>query len=200
MTGEDGAPLTVTVAIGASDVTARIWRVDVGRVPLYLLDTDCPENGPLDRWITGRLYVGDPQTRLSQYTLLGVGGIRALRAMGYEPGVIHLNEGHAALAPLELARRAGDESLQDALERARSRTVFTTHTPVPAGNDTYQAGEIEEAVGRLAEQWGAPIEELIALGHDHGAEPGDAVRRDSGGAARQPLSQRRQPPPRRGGA
>ena len=145
VTGEDGAPLTVTVAIGASDVTARIWRVDVGRVPLYLLDTDCPENGPLDRWITGRLYVGDPQTRLSQYTLLGVGGIRALRAMGYEPGVIHLNEGHAALAPLELERRAGDESLHDALQRARARTVFTTHTPVPAGNDTYQAREIEEA-------------------------------------------------------
>jgi starch phosphorylase len=172
VTGEDGAPLTVTVAIGSSDVTARIWRVDVGRVPLYLLDTDCPENGPLDRWITGRLYVGDPQTRLSQYTLLGVGGIRALRAMGYEPGVIHLNEGHAALAPLELGRRAGDESLHDAIKRARARAVFTTHTPVPAGNDTYQAREIEETVGRLATEWGAPIEELVALGHDHGAEPG----------------------------
>ena len=74
VTGADGAPLTVTVPIGDADVTARIWRVDVGRVPLYLLDTDCPENGPIDRWITGRLYVGDPQTRLAQYALLGVGG------------------------------------------------------------------------------------------------------------------------------
>ena len=100
---------------------ARIWRVDVGRVPLYLLDTDHPENGPVERWITGRLYDGDPQTRLAQYALLGVGGVRALRAMGYEPGVIHLNEGHAALAPLELAReRAQDgteQSLADALEQ-----------------------------------------------------------------------------------
>ncbi len=173
VTASDGRPLTVTVPIGASDVAAQIWRVDVGRVPLYLLDTDCPENDPLDRWITGRLYVGDPQTRLSQYTLLGVGGIRALRAMGYEPGVVHLNEGHAALAPLELERRAGDESLQDVVERARARAVFTTHTPVPAGNDTYQAAEIEGAVGRLAEQWNLPIEQLIALGQDHGADSGD---------------------------
>jgi glycogen phosphorylase len=172
VTGDDGLPLTVTVPIGASDVTARVWRVDVGRVPLYLLDTDTPENDPLDRWITGRLYVGDPRTRLAQYTLLGVGGIRALRAMGYDPGVIHLNEGHAALAPLELERRADGESLHDALQRARARAVFTTHTPVPAGNDTYQTGEIEEAVGRVAEQWGAPIEELIALGHDPDADDG----------------------------
>ena len=77
-------------------MTARIWRVDVGRVPLYLLDSERRENAPLERWITGRLYDGDGQTRLAQYALLGVGGIRALRAMGFEPGVIHLNEGHAA--------------------------------------------------------------------------------------------------------
>ena len=175
VTAADGAPLTVSVPIGEGDVTARIWRVDVGRVPLFLLDTDRPENGPLERWITGRLYDGDPQTRLAQYALLGVGGIRALRAMGYEPAVIHLNEGHAALAPLELAHeRAADgseQSLADALQRARSRTVFTTHTPVPAGNDTYPADEIESAIGRLSAELGCPIDELTALGHDHGAEP-----------------------------
>jgi starch phosphorylase len=175
VTAADGAPLTVTVPIGDGDVTARIWRVGIGRVPLFLLDTDCPENGPLDRWITGRLYDGDPQTRLAQYALLGVGGIRALRAMSYEPAVIHLNEGHAALAPLELAHERHDDgsetSLADALERARSRTVFTTHTPVPAGNDTYPADEIESAVGRLSAELGCPIAELTALGHDHGAEP-----------------------------
>ncbi len=173
-TAED-VPLTVTVPIGEGDVTARIWRVDVGRVPLYLLDTDCPENGPLERWITGRLYDGDPQTRLAQYALLGVGGIRALRAMGCEPAVIHLNEGHAALAPLELAHEPAEgstaQSLADALERARSRTVFTTHTPVPAGNDTYPADEIESAIGRLSAELGCPIAELTALGHDHGADP-----------------------------
>ncbi len=170
VTGEDGSPLTVRVPIGEADVDVRIWRVGVGRVPLFLLDTDCPGNRPLERWITGRLYDGDPQTRLAQYGLLGVGGVRALRAMGFEPGVIHLNEGHAALAPLELARQGseeeGDRSLPAALERARSRTVFTTHTPVPAGNDTYPAGQIEAAVGRLGRELGASTEELVALGRD----------------------------------
>ncbi len=173
VTGRDATPITVTVPIGDSDVVARIWRVDVGRIPLFLLDTDCADNGPMERWITGRLYDGDPQTRLAQYSLLGVGGVRALRALGYEPGVIHLNEGHAALAPLELARgyRETDGlSQSDALDRARSRTVFTTHTPVPAGNDSYPAGEIEEAVGRLAGELGCSTEELLALGHDVGAD------------------------------
>ena len=170
VTGADAAPLTVTVTIADQDVTARVWRVDVGRVPLYLLDTQCPENDQLQSWITGRLYDGDPQTRLAQYALLGVGGIRALRAMGYEPGVIHLNEGHAALAPLELARgdagRSSGCSLDEALEQARRRTVFTTHTPVPAGNDSYPAAEIETAVGRLAEELGCSVNELVALGRN----------------------------------
>ena len=173
VTGRDAAPVTVTVPIGDSDVVARIWRVDVGRIPLFLLDTDCAENAPMDRWITGRLYDGDPQTRLAQYSLLGVGGVRALRALGYEPGVIHLNEGHAALAPLELARgyrEADGLSQSDALDRARSRTVFTTHTPVPAGNDSYPANEIEDSVSRLAGELGFSIEELLALGHDVGAD------------------------------
>lgn len=173
VTTPEGVPVTVTVPIGEGDVTAQIWRVDVGRIPLFLLDTDRAHNGPLERWITGRLYDGDPQTRLAQYALLGVGGIRAVRAMGYEPAVIHLNEGHAALAPLELARErenGADQPLADALERARSRTVFTTHTPVPAGNDTYPASEIESAIGRLSVELGCPIADLIALGHDHDAE------------------------------
>ena len=175
VTGRDAAPVTVTVPIGDSDVVARIWRVDVGRIPLFLLDTDCADNAPMDRWITGRLYDGDPQTRLAQYSLLGVGGVRALRALGYEPGVIHLNEGHAALAPLELARgyrEADGLSQSDALDRARGRTVFTTHTPVPAGNDSYPAEEIEDAVSRLAGELGFAIEELLALGHDVGADAG----------------------------
>ncbi|HLI58892.1 MAG TPA: alpha-glucan family phosphorylase [Solirubrobacteraceae bacterium] len=168
VTAEDGAPLTVAVPIGAGIVTARIWRVDVGRVALYMLDSDCPENDPLQRWITGRLYDGDPQTRLAQYALLGVGGVRALRAMGYEPGVIHLNEGHAALAPLELGR-SGDGTtapLEELVERARARTVFTTHTPVPAGNDSYAPAEIEEALGSLAVELGATPAELLALGRN----------------------------------
>jgi starch phosphorylase len=172
VTGPDSAPLTITVPIGSGDVVARIWRVDVGRIPLFLLDTDVAENDPMDRWITGRLYDGDPQTRLAQYALLGAGGIRALRAMGYEPGVLHLNEGHAALAPLELARgyrEAEGISPAEALDRARSATVFTTHTPVPAGNDSYPAGEIEQAVSRLAQELGFTTGELLELGHDPGA-------------------------------
>jgi starch phosphorylase len=166
VTGEDGAPLTVRVPIHDADVTARIWRVDVGRVPLILLDTDCPENGPIERWITARLYVADSDTRLAQYVLLGVGGIRALRAVGVEPGVIHLNEGHAALAPLELAAPAlrDGASLEDAFDGARARTVFTTHTPVPAGNDSYPAAQVEAAAGRYCSEVGVPVAELIALG------------------------------------
>jgi glycogen phosphorylase len=168
VTAADGSPLTVEVPIGSGVVTARIWRVEVGRVALFLLDSDCPENDPLQRWITGRLYDGDPQTRLAQYALLGVGGIRALRAMGHEPAVIHLNEGHAALAPLELGRGAdgGSPTLADLVQRARARTVFTTHTPVPAGNDTYGPGEIEEALTSLAGELGATPAELLALGHN----------------------------------
>jgi glycogen phosphorylase len=173
VTSDSGAPLTVTVPIGDADVTARVWRVDVGRVPLFLLDSDCPENGPLERWITGRLYDGDGHTRLAQYALLGVGGIRALRAMGFEPGVIHLNEGHAALAPLELARGEDGQGdrLSAALARARARTVFTTHTPVPAGNDTYPPDQVESVLGRLAVELGASTDELVALGRDQADDP-----------------------------
>ena len=154
VTDRDSKPLTVTMPIGESEVTARIWRVEVGRVPLFLLDTDNPENGPIERWITARLYDGDEHTRLAQYVLLGAGGVRAIRALGLDPGVIHLNEGHAALAPLELARELGS------LEAARARTVFTTHTPVPAGNDTYPP----DAIAPLAAALGMPVDDLIALG------------------------------------
>ena len=166
VTDESGKPATVTVPIYDANVVAQIWRVDVGRVPLFLLDTERPENGPLERWITTRLYVADERMRLSQYILLGVGGVRALRALGIEPAVVHLNEGHAALAPLELAGeglRTG-ESLEDALRAAKSRTVFTTHTPVPAGNDTYPGDEVQQAIGRLAEELSTPVSDVIALG------------------------------------
>jgi glycogen phosphorylase len=174
VTDDSGDPLTVTVPIYDANVVAQIWRVDVGRVPLFLLDTERPENGPLERWITTRLYVADERTRLSQYILLGVGGVRALRALGIEPAVVHLNEGHAALAPLELAGevlRTG-ESLPDALGAAKSRTVFTTHTPVPAGNDTYPGDEVQKAIGRLADELSVPVSEVIELGRTN---PEDAA-------------------------
>ncbi|MBV9943021.1 MAG: alpha-glucan family phosphorylase [Solirubrobacterales bacterium] len=175
MTGPGGRPLTIEVPIYDKDVTAQIWRVDVGRVPLFLLDTDVPANGALERWITGRLYDSDEHTRLAQYVLLGAGGVRALAALGYDPGVIHLNEGHAALAPLQLALqdlRSG-EQLTTGIAAARDRTVFTTHTPVPAGNDTYPAGQVEEAIGRLVAQSGIKAAEVTALGRTHPADEGE---------------------------
>ncbi len=160
VTGAGGTPLTIEVPIYDREVKARIWRVEVGRVPLFLLDTDVPDNDVIDRWITARLYDSDEHTRLAQYVLLGVGGIRALRAVGIEPGVIHLNEGHAALAPVELASggRRSD------LNAARERTVFTTHTPVAAGNDSYPREQVEQAIAGLARDLGRDPRELIALG------------------------------------
>src|SRR4051812_16970644 len=149
VTGEDATPLTVTVPINGEDVVAQVWRVDVGRVALYLLDAERPENSHLARWISSQLYTGDPQTRLAQYLLLGVGGMRALRAMGIEPGVVHLNEGHAAFAQLEL----GDPD----------RTIFTTHTPGPARNDTYPADDVRGAL----QGFDTDVEEIIRLGRTH---------------------------------
>ncbi len=165
VTGIDGTPIEIRVPIGAANVMARIWRVDIGRVPLFLLDTDWPENDALARWITARLYVGDPQTRLAQYVLLGVGGVRALRALGIAPGLLHLNEGHAAFAPLELAGQVlAGAPLNVALAAARARTVFTTHTPVPAGNDTYTPEEARAAIEPLALETGCSPGELLRLG------------------------------------
>jgi starch phosphorylase len=169
VTGEHGEPLTVPVPIGGRDVTAQIWRVDVGRVPLYLLDVDRPDNDRRARWISSRLYVGDEETRLGQYVLLGVGGVRALRAVGIDPGVVHMNEGHAALAPLELAREelARGASIDEALESARSRTVFTTHTPVPAGNDTYPADEARAVIGSLLDELASAGCDVMRLARTH---------------------------------
>jgi len=107
VTGEGGEPLTITVPIYDAAVTAQVWRIDIGRVPLFLLDAERPENDRLNRWITAQLYVGDTYTRLAQYVLLGIGGMRALTALGIDPGVVHLNEGHAGFVGLELAARDG---------------------------------------------------------------------------------------------
>ena len=173
VTGPDDRPLTIEVPIYDADVTAQIWRVDVGRIPLYLLDTDLPENGPVQKWITARLYESDEHIRVAQYVLLGAGGVRALTALGFEPGVIHLNEGHAMLAPVQLAAQElhSGQDLSVGLAAARERTVFTTHTPVPAGNDTYPTEQMEEAIGNLVAQLGIDSAEVIALGRTH---PDDA--------------------------
>jgi len=147
-----GRPLTVEVVIRGRTVHVQIWRAELGRVPLYLLDTDREDNHPIDRWITARLYIGDRHTRLAQYAVLGVAGARALKAMGIEPGIVHLNEGHAALAAFARIHEhvAAGASPEEALERVRASTVFTTHTPVAAGNEWYPRDEIEPALGSLA--------------------------------------------------
>ena len=172
----DGQPLTITVPIRGSEVRAQIWRVAVGRVPLFLLDAHRPDNGPLERWITSQLYVGDPVTRLSQYVLLGVGGVRALAALGIEPALLHLNEGHAAFAVLELARAEAARGLEieAALDNARQRTVFTTHTPVGAGNETFSRDDVVATLNGVAAELGADVEEIVRLGRQNpedGAEP-----------------------------
>src|SRR4051794_37496916 len=163
--GADGEPLEITVPVGDEDVVAQVWRVEVGRVPLFLLDTDRPENSRGARWISSRLYTGTRDMRLAQYALLGVGGMRALRAMGIDPSVVHLNEGHAAFASLELARGEGatGAALDDALTSARARTGFTTHTPVPAGNDTYEPEQVAETFGALAGEVGLALDVAIRL-------------------------------------
>ncbi|HJP65557.1 MAG TPA: alpha-glucan family phosphorylase [Actinomycetota bacterium] len=166
VTDANGSPLTVTVPLRGREVVVQIWRVDVGRVALYLLDAERPENARSDRWITARLYVGDRSLRLAQYAVLGVAGVRALRAMGIEPSVIHLNEGHAALAPLEDAAveiRAG-RPVDEALAAARSKTVFTTHTPVAAGNETYAPEEIEAVLGDVGPNLELDPQAFLRLG------------------------------------
>jgi glycogen phosphorylase len=175
VTGDDGAPLTVSVPVGDEEIVAQVWRVDVGHVPLYLLDADRPENGPVARWISARLYTGGRDLRLGQYALLGVGGMRALRAMGIEPCVVHLNEGHAALTSLELARgeMIDGVALDEALAAARARTIFTTHTPVPAGNDTYEPSQIASSLGRLTAGVGLELDAAIALGRTRPDDEGE---------------------------
>ncbi len=171
----EGRPLTVTVPIHDEDVVAQVWRVQVGRVPLFLLDAERPENSRLARWISSQLYVGDPVTRLAQYTLLGIGGVRALEAMGIVPDTLHLNEGHAAFATLERARPAieAGASLDDALAQARANTVFTTHTPVPAGNDAYPGEQVCEALGRFAATTGVDPWRIVELGRTHQHDPSE---------------------------
>src|SRR5207253_9026386 len=132
----DDRALLVTVRILARDVHARVWQLQVGRVKLYLLDTDIPENSAEDRLITAELYGGDLEMRMRQEIVLGIGGVNALNALGIEPDVFHMNEGHSAFLGLERIRRLVTENklgFYAALQVAASANVFTHHTPVPAG-------------------------------------------------------------------
>jgi starch phosphorylase len=160
---------------GLHDVRARVWRVDVGRIALYLLDTDVDGNPDWARSITDALYGGDRQHRIRQEIVLGVGGVRALRALGHEPTVFHMNEGHSAFLQLERLPELVEEegvSREAALQRLRASTVFTTHTPVPAGNEVFDAWLVERNVGPLVERCGWSWDEFVALGRMTPAESG----------------------------
>jgi starch phosphorylase len=166
VTGEDGKPTVVEVRMRKRTVRIQVWRVDVGRVPLYLLDTDREDNEPIDRWITSRLYVGDRHTRLAQYSVLGIGGMRMLEAIGIRPALVHLNEGHGALSSVERLRErmAFGLGFEEALEQVRQQTVFTTHTPVQAGNEGYREDEVEPVLGDFIDDLGIPRASFFGLG------------------------------------
>jgi starch phosphorylase len=156
----------VQVRLGSRIVTCVVWRIQVGRVSLYLLDTDTPENSPEDRQLTARLYGGDHRTRLCQELLLGIGGVRALRAVGHDPSVWHANEGHPAFLLVERIRELVQQgvSLVEAAKRVRLSTVFTTHTPVPAGHDVFSGDLIREHCQWWWEDLGLTQEDFMALG------------------------------------
>jgi starch phosphorylase len=160
-------PLRFKLDIRGREVQVRAWRVDVGRVKLYLLDTNVAENSETDRLITGHLYGGDRETRCVQEIVLGVGGVRLLRALKIEPRVFHLNEGHSAFLTLELAREliAEGHTFHDAAPRVRERCVFTTHTPVAAGHDEFQPSLVEYCFGReYIASLGLEEQEFVDLG------------------------------------
>ncbi|HZO21304.1 MAG TPA: alpha-glucan family phosphorylase [Steroidobacteraceae bacterium] len=161
-----GEWVQVVVRIAARDVRARLWKAQVGRVPVYLLDTNCAENTPSDRDITHRLYGGDESTRIRQEMILGIGGTRALRALGVAPAVWHLNEGHAAFLILELLRERLAEGLpyNAALEAIAADCVFTTHTPVAAGHDAFSHDLIITHFSDFIRELGIPVERFLDLG------------------------------------
>ena len=161
-----GEWVSVKVSIAGRAVTARLWKAQVGRVAVYLLDTNSPENAPVDRDITHRLYGGDESTRIRQEMILGIGGVRALRALGLKPAVWHLNEGHAAFLILELLREqlAGGLPFDAALEAVAAACVFTTHTPVAAGHDAFPHDLIVQHFVDFVRELNLSVDRFLDLG------------------------------------
>jgi starch phosphorylase len=171
---EDGSALTIRVEYPGRTVTARVWKVQVGRIELYLLDTNVPENNPEDRQITAQLYGGDQEMRIRQEILLGIGGVRMLRAMDIHPKAYHMNEGHSAFLSLERIRMLMQErglQFDEASVLVSSTNVFTTHTPVPAGNDAFESWLVEKYFSEYWKSLGLEKEQFLGLGRQ---EPGNA--------------------------
>jgi len=168
----DGRPCVTAVPLGERTVLTAVWRVRLGRVRLFLLDTDLPENAPWDRELSARLYGGGSETRIQQEIILGIGGVRALRALGIQPTVWHLNEGHAAFVALQRIREIIEQgrSFDDALEEVKQSTVFTTHTPVPAGHDAFPFHLVEKHLAGTWGEIGQHRQSFLALGeYDNGS-------------------------------
>ncbi|MGE0441768.1 MAG: alpha-glucan family phosphorylase [Gemmatimonadales bacterium] len=164
--GPDGEPYLAVVDTFGRPVHVQVWTMKVGRIPIYLLDTNLEENHPEDRNLLNKLYAGGPDLRLRQEWLLGVGGVRVLRAVGIDPGVWHANEGHAAFMMIERLRelRAQGVSWDDAVAQVRASTVFTTHTPVPAGHDAFDVDHVAQCTGPIWEEMGVDRDTLFGLG------------------------------------
>jgi starch phosphorylase len=171
--GANGTPVTIQIDTRRGAIRAKVWRMKVGRIDLLLLDSNVEGNAPEDRELTSQLYGGDGRVRIRQELLLGVGGVRALRAMGITPGVYHMNEGHSGFAVLEAIRtRMADEGIgfDQAAPAVTREVVFTTHTPVPAGHDRFHSDLIDEHLGPLRESLGISHERLMELGREHAHE------------------------------
>lgn len=164
---KDGSELRVSVPLPGRDVVLKVWQARVGHVRLFLLDTYLPENSPADRDIAHRLYGGDRTTRIEQEILLGMGGVRALAALEIKPTVWHINEGHAAFLIIERIRMLIESGLDfsSSLEAAAANTVFTTHTPVPAGHDHFADDMVRHYFAHCLPQLGISADHLLALGH-----------------------------------
>lgn len=165
--------ITIDVPMAKGAIASKIWRQTVGRVNLFLLDTDIAQNKPSDRTLTHHLYGGDREYRIRQEILLGVGGLIALNAVGEKPTVVHMNEGHAAFAALERVARLMRQSsdLSTAIRKVANSSVFTTHTPVPAGNDRFNPRLALKYIGRYAHDLGISTQDLLALGRENPGDP-----------------------------
>ena len=174
--GVNGEPVVVEIQTRSGSIRAKVWRVKVGRIDLLLLDSNVAGNAPEDRDTTSRLYGGDARTRIRQELLLGIGGFRALKAMGITPGVLHLNEGHSGFAVFEAIR---DRMVEEGLDFAKAASliprevIFTTHTPVPAGHDRFSADLMEEHLGPHREQLGISHENMMGFGREYPTDYGE---------------------------
>lgn len=174
---EDGSPLLIEVEYPGRMIKAQIWKCQVGRVPLYLLDCDHPDNRPEDRAITAQLYGGDRETRIRQEIMLGMGGILALRALKVRPTTYHMNEGHSAFMTLQRIKELATQeklSFDECIETVKAGSFFTTHTPVPAGNDMFDAGLIDRYFGKYCRDVGISLDHLLELGRQNPTDQREA--------------------------